>query len=187
VIDQRLDVSDRVLGPRGQAGPGGRRPHLVSGGRGQDRLADRGAVQRDGQPDMGAHLVRLAAIQLRYVHHRVAAAHRQVHRVAGRLAQLPQVRARDLSQEGGVVGAGGDRQQPGTEQVAVLLVIVRPPGLDQALQDPVHGRGGQPGRPGDPGHLALGGERLHHRDDLPDGVRGITHLAIHPPSAPSIS
>jgi hypothetical protein len=187
VIDQRLGVGDRVLGPGGQAGPGDRRPHLVSGGRGQDGLADRGAVQRDGQPHPGAQLVRLAAVQLRHVHHLVGAAHRQVHRVAGRLAQLPQVRARDLSQEGGVVGAGGDRQQPGAEQVAVLLVIVRPAGLDQALQDPVHGRGGQPGRPGDPGHLALGGERFHHRDDLPDGIRGITHLAIRPPSAPSIS
>jgi hypothetical protein len=176
-----------VLGPRGQAGPGGHRPHLVDGSRGEDRLADRRAVQRDGQPDMGAHLIRLAAVQLRYVYHLVTAAHRQVYRVAGRVAQFAQVRGRDLDQEGGVVGARGNRQQPGAEHVAVLLVIVRPPGLDQALQDPVHGRGGQSRRPGDPGHLALGGERLHHRDDLPDGIRGVTHLAIHPPSAPSIS
>jgi hypothetical protein len=187
VIGQRLDIGDRVLGPRGQAGPGYRGPHLVDSGRGEDRLANRGAVQRDGQPGMGAHLVGLAAIQLRHVHHLVAAAHRQVHRVAGRVAQLPQVRGRHLGQEGRVVGTGGNRQQPGAEHVAVLLVIVRPPGLDQALQDPVHGRGGQPGRPGDPGHLALGGERLHHRDDLPDGIRGVSHLAIHPPSAPSTS
>src|SRR6266540_2631586 len=89
VGQQGIRRGDRARHALGQPGAGRDEAYLVVGQRGQDRLADGRAVQRQRGADAGAHAVRAPAVEPVDVNRLVALAYPEMDRIAAALAQRP--------------------------------------------------------------------------------------------------
>ena len=118
------DVGDRLLGRRLHLDAVEKTLQLIGAQRGQDDLAERGAMRRAHHADAVGQLKRAGAAGARDHHDGVAHAHRKMAAFAGFARQLLENGRRDIDHLDLVERAGGEREQRPADAVSFCLLLL---------------------------------------------------------------